>query len=292
MPAQRSAGEQLHGWQQAATAALDKQEFEALLSDLDPSSRALLLSQAGPYSSRCFVALPSAPELRIASPHFRVMALRRLRLPLPLDAANCRCGRPVDALGDHRAACATSGVLRARALPLEWAVARICREAGARVSTNVALSHMNLHVPVADARQIEVMANGLPLWHGSQLAVDTTLVSPLGREGQVRGQADTVPGCTVQEAGRRKRTQVYPEFVGSQRCRLVVFGLEVGGRWADEAASFIHQLARSRARSLPAWAQAAATAAWAQRWSALAAIAAQRALAASLLEQPLTGEDA
>lgn len=157
---------------------------------------------------------------------------------------------------------------------------------------NVALSQMNLDIPGADARQIEVLANGLPLWHGSQLAVDTTLVSPLGRDGSVRGRADTVPGCSVEEAARRKRRQVYPEFADSRRCRLVVFGLEVGGRWADEAASFIHQLARARARSVPAWAQAAATATWCQRWSALAAFAAHRALAASLLEQPLSGEDA
>ena len=32
---------------------------------------------------------------------------------------------------------------------------------------------------VADERRIEVVANGLPLWHGSQLAVDATIVSPL-----------------------------------------------------------------------------------------------------------------
>ena len=37
---------------------------------------------------------------------------------------------------------------------------------------------MNLDVPVADARRIEVVANGLPLWHGSQLAADATIVPP------------------------------------------------------------------------------------------------------------------
>ena len=67
--------------------------------------------------------------------------------------------------------------------PLERAVARICREAGARVSRNVRVADMNIDVPVADARRIEVVANGLPLWHGSQLALDATIVSPVTRSG-------------------------------------------------------------------------------------------------------------
>lgn len=39
-----------------------------------------------------------------------------------------------------------------------------------------------------DERRIEVIANGLPLWNG-QLAVDTTLVSPLGTEVKASVQA-------------------------------------------------------------------------------------------------------
>ena len=37
-----------------------------------------------------------------------------------------------------------------------------------------------------DERRIEVIANGLALWGGSQLAVDTTLVSPLTSAGGPR----------------------------------------------------------------------------------------------------------
>ena len=40
----------------------------------------------------------------------------------------------------------------------------------ARVARNVRLADMNLDVPVADERRIEVVANGLPLWNGPQLA--------------------------------------------------------------------------------------------------------------------------
>ena len=31
---------------------------------------------------------------------------------------------------------------------------------------------------------LEVVACGLPLWHGAQIALDTTLVSPVRRDGQ------------------------------------------------------------------------------------------------------------
>ena len=78
--------------------------------------------------------------------------------------------------------------------------------------TNIPLNQMNLPHPPQDSRAIEVLVNGLPLWHGAQVAVDATLVSPVGRDGLPRRRADTHPGATVQEAARRKRTQTYPEF--------------------------------------------------------------------------------
>ena len=71
------------------------------------------------------------------------------------------------------AACPRSGVLRARGGPLERAAARVCREAGATVALNVRLRDLNVDVARQDERCIEVIANGLALWGGSQLAVDT-----------------------------------------------------------------------------------------------------------------------
>ena len=40
------------------------------------------------------------------SDHLCALLLRRLRLPFALSARSCRCRRPLDPLGDHRAACA------------------------------------------------------------------------------------------------------------------------------------------------------------------------------------------
>ena len=107
----------------------------------------------------------------------------------------------LDPLGDHRAACATSGVLASRALPLERAAARVCQEAGARVARNVRLADMNIDVPVSDDRRIEIVANGLALWHGSQQAVDATIVSPVTRAGEAQPELT----CTLAELSTEPR---------------------------------------------------------------------------------------
>ena len=58
---------------------------------------------------------------------------------------------------------------------LENVVARLCREAGGRVSTNIFMRDVDLaHPDVADGRRLEVVVDGLPLFGVAQLAVDTT----------------------------------------------------------------------------------------------------------------------
>ena len=95
-------------------------------------------------------------DVAIPDSHFRVLLLRRLRMPLPLRRCSYSCRGALDAYGDHRAACSTSGVLASRAVPPERAIARVC-QAGARVGRNVAIAAMNSDVPVHDARRIEVV---------------------------------------------------------------------------------------------------------------------------------------
>ena len=92
---------------------------------------------------------------------------------------------------------------------------------------------------------------GLPLWHGAQLAVDATLVIPVGRDGAAHPHAATTPATAITQATRRKRISVYLEFAPQRRCRLVVVGLEIGGRWGIEAQSLVHSLAAAKARATP-----------------------------------------
>ena len=145
------------GWQHTAGASLHTRALETLFADLDPASRALLLSQGGEAAGCAFTATPSSPDTAVPDAEYRVLLLRRLRLPLPLAPEHCACGGLLDDLGDHRSACAQVGALARRAGPLERAAARICKEAGARVATNVALRDLNLDVPAADGRRIEVV---------------------------------------------------------------------------------------------------------------------------------------
>ena len=63
---------------------------------------------------------------------------------------------------------------------------------------------------------------------------------------------------------------------GCKRAGVVVFGIEVGGRWAPEAASLVRLLASARALR--------------PGLSGILAVAAQRALAASLLHLPFANE--
>ena len=165
-----------------------------------------------------------------------------LRRVHPLPIRNCRCGRPLDSLGHHRAACAVAGVLGRRGFPLESAAARVCREVGARVRTNVVVRDLDLWPP---HRRLEVVADGLPLHGGAQLAIDTTALT---HDGTARPGADPHDGVALTEARRRKE-RTCPELSGEGgRARLVVLAAEVGGRWSDEARTFLGSLARGESQ--------------------------------------------
>ena len=77
--------------------------------------------------------------------------------------------------------------------------------------------------------------DGLPLFGGVQLAVDTTLMSTLKGDGGPRRGAAKKDGVAFASA-RLKKTRTYPELVvAGARARLVVLALEVGERWSQEA---------------------------------------------------------
>ena len=271
------------GWQHKASTTAHAWLKAELFNAIPPASQALITSQSGPFASRAFTTIPYTNDFAYPSHLFRILLLRRLRLPLPLFARTCRCRRTFDSLGDHRAACAQSGVLRSRGGPLERAAARVCREAGARVTTHTRLADLNVqHVQHIDDRRIEVIANGLALWGGAQLAVDTTLVSPLTRAGEPRRRAGRFAGAALTDA-RKAKARAYPELLRNSRCRLVVLGIEVGGRWSEEATSFITSLARTKTRDTPAPLRHAASTSLISRWTALLTHAAMTAFAASLL---------
>eukprot|EP00973_Karenia_brevis_P021162 2909564-Karenia_brevis.AAC.1 len=142
---EREPGEWAHGWQFWASKAREQHAREHIIMPaMSDSCQALLRSQSGPCSGKLFALVPTSEILQVPADEFRVLLLRRLRTNIPLTERRCRCGRSLDSLGDHRAACSNAGVLKRRGAPLEKAAARICREAGARVQENVFARDLNL----------------------------------------------------------------------------------------------------------------------------------------------------
>ena len=259
---------------------------------LDEPEEALLRSQGGPLASVPFTSLPTLRETTFAPQPFRLLLLRRLRLAVPLSARWCRCGRPLDCRGHHRSACARAGILGYRGYPMESVMARICREAGARVRTNVMVRDLDLgafnHL---DGRRLEIIADGLPLWRGAQLAIDTTLVSPIRADGTARRHAAHRDGVALEEA-RRTKERKYPELAGNGgRARLVVVAAEVEGRFSAEANQFLRGLVSAKVRDVPDILKGKAAAAWSRRWRSMLGCVVANSFALSLLGRVPPGAD-
>ena len=176
---------------------------------------------------------------------------------------------------------------------LESAAARVCREAGGRVSTNVFVRDLDIAMfNMTDSRRLEVVADGLPLFGGAQLAIDTTLVSALRGDGSARRYAASRNGVALVDARRRKE-RTYPELAGDAgRARLIVLAAEVGGRWSDETLMFLKLVANAKSRSAPGPLRGKARAAWFRRCSAILSCSAAKAFALSLLDRrPMIGSD-
>ena len=107
-------------------------------------------------------------------------------------------------------------------------------------------------------------------------SLSTPPLCPLSMPVELRAgtSGSTVPPLCALPAGLRNAPT---PSLRSQRCRLVVLALEVGGRWSSKAAQFVRLLAR---RAVPRPLRPATIAAFTSRWSTFGA---------SLLGLSLTG---
>ena len=147
---------------------------------------------------------------------------------------------------------------------------------------NAKLRDMNVEVRADDERAIEVLASGLPIHQGAQLAVDVTLRSPLTSTGLARPGAATTDGAALVRARADKEAK-YFELLQGNRCHLVVVGLETGGRWSTEATTFVDMLAAGRAREVPSVLRRSTHLAWRRRWTRMLAVSCGRSFADSLV---------
>ena len=189
---------------------------------LTQTEKALLRAQSGLAAGVAFSDVPCSFFTRI-EPHLF------WTLPLSPCPRLCRCVRPLHSHGHHRAACSRAGVGR-DGIAVKSAAARICREAGARVTTNVLMRGLDVGVPVADTRRLEVVADGLPLFGGMQLTVDTTLGSTLHGSERRSWRRRHCPGpCQVSQSENVPRVLWSPQSspvggVGGRGGRQVVHG--------------------------------------------------------------------
>ena len=117
----------------------------------------------------------------------------------------CPCGRPLDPSGHQCAACPHTGVLGRRGFPLESAAAHVSREAGGE-SDYERPSPGSGPASKSRSRQSPFGSGGrwTPLFHGAQLAIDTTMVSPVRMDGSARRQCATTNSAPMAQARVRK----------------------------------------------------------------------------------------
>lgn len=131
---------------------------------------------------------------------------------------------------------------------------------------NSLLSDLNLPpLDRLDNRLIEVIPNGPHL--PRRTAVDTAVVPPSQPTGNHDGRTALAPVLHSTKHAGAKNTPT--ELTRGGRCRLLVLGIELGGRFSHKAACFRRALAQARGRPAPSHIRA--TTALVGRWSALLA---------------------
>ncbi|CAK0807356.1 unnamed protein product [Prorocentrum cordatum] len=265
-------GEWQRGWQfHACSARNTHYRDNVFMPSLTRANQAMLRSGSGPRAAYWLHTLPTT-EGHVFKPARFLAALRqRLRLPLPLLPHTCgAAGRPgcrarLDTLGDHLAACPRTGLLARRAKPLERAWARVAREAGGRVVPQQLLRDTNavVHNPL-DRRQLDLVVYGISP-NGVPLCCDSTMVSPLRRDGWHRPRTFDTDGAALLGAERRKRRR-YHELTTGHSGRLMVLSCEVGGRWGRDSLQLVRLLAKQKARAAPALLRRSAELAYTNRW--------------------------
>ena len=221
----------------------------------------------------------SCEETTCSAGEFRTLLLVRLHLPLHMGARFCKCGEMLDVYGHHRSACSRVGLLKPRGSAVEVCMARICREAGARVKENQLLRDLNIEAQADDQRRIEVIANGLPFWGGKQVAIDTTVVSALTGRGVARGSQ-------ARACHPRGGTGQAPEVPGVAHWDQVPFprdGIRGGRTVEPQRRHVLEEFGLVQVSLVPRVLRRSTQLLFFQRWTALLACSIQRAYAASLL---------
>ena len=191
---------------------------------------------------------------------------------------HCKSWRPIASVvqfwtcgGRHRAACPWSGRLRSRALNALWpeCVGRPVPQSGATPSGHECRCSNNRHALDRGVDDRVAVPSRCPTRCGHHIAVRSHICL------HACPNAATLNGAMLVNA-RADKERKYAELVNGDRCRLVVVGVETGGRWTDEAVTFIDHLASARAREAPPIFRGSSFCMWRRRWSRMLACSRMR----------------
>ena len=280
-------GEWPHGWQYYASSSSEHSfRKNVVLNQSCAADQAHLRSHSGPGASEALSVCPSKPEFCIEAKKgsFELWSWRDSDCHCRSQKLSANAGSSwTDKAGTELLVLVPDDSKRGQWAP-ERALARVCREVGATVRCNARLRDMNVVVAAHDDRAIEVLATGLPLFFGAQLAVDITLRCALAADGTAHPGAARVDGAVCTRAREDEETK-YSELLRGDRCRLVVVALETGGRWSEEALQFVESLAAIRARDVPPAMFHSGKLAW-RWWVRLLSVSCARSFPSSLVALP------
>ena len=174
------------------------------------------------------------------------------------------CGLPLDRFGEHFAACMRTGRVQARARAAERVWELVLREAGATTYFQKLLRETTVPSEPTDMRRIDVLATGLPCFHGRPLFCDVTVRSPLSAVGAPHGRAASEDGFVLKRAEVDKRN-TYHDIAEASMAELVVLACEVGGRWNRAALCLVSVLAAHKVAGTAPLLRRSAQAAWQSR---------------------------
>ena len=152
----RAPGEWPHGWQYWAFFADTHYRRISMLTGRPASRGAHLRSHSGHNVGVVLSHAQTAPEHTVPLHLFRMLLLEHWVSRIVRSEVSPPCR-----LSTNREVAQT-------ATPTERMLARICREAGARVKYHAFLRDMNVHVRPDDERRIEVLTRDLPCFGGTQ----------------------------------------------------------------------------------------------------------------------------
>ena len=240
-------GTWIQGWQRTVAKVVETAAADLLRGQLSHPMCARLRSQGGVGAGMWLQVFPTDPALWFESALFQTALRLRLMQPLPLSVVSCTCGAHLDPWGIHLQACMQTGRVSRRAVLQEQALWQVLRETGATARHRPFLRDLSVPgVLGTDARRLDVVASGLPVYGGRTLVIDATLRSPLTGAGHVRFDAHLTDGATFTQA-RLDKEHKYPELASQgSRLKFLVAAAEVGGRYNDEVVDLIRDFELSR----------------------------------------------